>query len=134
MLQFEELGRRLAGQQEALATLSGALGLARLREEVEMLEHKSAEPGFWDDMQNAQKITQRMAGLKAKDEGYQRLCARCEDAAALIELGDEAEDLSLLEEIGAELDGIAKEIETMHLSTLLTGEYDGHNEIGRAHV
>jgi peptide chain release factor 2 len=129
MLQFEELKRRLDAHQQALSALGDSLGLPRLREEVEMLELKSAEPGFWDDMQNAQKITQRMAGLKAKDESYQKLCARCEDAAALIELGDEAEDLSLVDEIEGELDQVQAAIETMHLSTLLTGEYDGHNAI-----
>ncbi len=104
MLQFEELSRQLSGQRQALTELGDSLGLERLREEVEMLELKSAEPGFWDDMANAQKVTQRMAGLKAKDESYQKLCSRCEDAAALIELGDEAEDLSLIEEIQAEID------------------------------
>ena len=115
MLQFEELKRRLDAHQQALSALGDSLGLPRLREEVEMLELKSAEPGFWDDMQNAQKITQRMAGLKAKDESYQKLCARCEDAAALIELGDEAEDLSLVDEIEGELDQVQAAIETQSL-------------------
>ena len=49
-----------------------------------MLEHKSAEPGFWDNMEQAQKVTQRMAALKAKDESYQKLRARAEDCLALI--------------------------------------------------
>ena len=59
MLQFEELSRQLSGQRQALTELGDSLGLERLREEVEMLELKSAEPGFWDDMANAQKVTQR---------------------------------------------------------------------------
>ena len=134
MIQFEELQRQLDAHQEGLAALGESLALPRLREEVEMLEHKSAEPGFWDNMQQAQKITQRMAALKAKDESFQKLCARCEDAAALIELGDEAEDLSLIAEIQEELDAVGAEIEAMRLSTLLTGEYDGHNAILTFHA
>ncbi len=134
MIQFEELQRQLDAHQESLAALGESLALPRLREEVEMLEHKSAEPGFWDNMQQAQKITQRMAALKAKDESFQKLCARCEDAAALIELGDEAEDLSLIAEIQEELDAVGAEIEAMRLSTLLTGEYDGHNAILTFHA
>ncbi|MCI9552286.1 MAG: peptide chain release factor 2 [Acutalibacter sp.] len=134
MLQFEELKRQLEEREAALSALRDNLGLERLREEVDMLEHKTAEPGFWDNMQEAQKITQRLASLKAKDENYQKLCARCEDATALIELGDEAEDLSLLPEIQAEIDSVAKVIEDMRLSTLLTGEYDGHNAILTFHA
>ena len=51
MLQFEELKRELEEQEAALQDLGQALGLEKLREEVEMLEHKSAEPGFWDNME-----------------------------------------------------------------------------------
>ena len=134
MLQFEECKRELEEQQEALAKLEEALGLPKLREEVEMLEHKSAEPGFWDNMQEAQKVTQRMAGLKAKDEGYQKLAARLDDCLALVEMGDEAEDLSLLEEIQGEMEAIREQTAAMRLSTLLTGEYDGNNAILTFHA
>lgn len=134
MLQFEELKRELEGQEKALEGLKVALGLEKLREEVEMLEHKASEPGFWDNMAEAQRITQRMAALKGKDETYQKLCGRADDALALIEMGDEAEDLSLIPEVRAELDAIGSEIETMKLSTLLTGEYDSNNAILTFHA
>ncbi len=134
MLQFEELKHQLEEQEKALEELKNALGLEKLREEVEMLEHKSAEPGFWDNMAEAQKVTQRMAALKGKDEAYQKLSSRVGDALALIEMGDEAEDLSLVPEAQEEIDGIQAEIETMKLSTLLTGEYDDHNAILTFHA
>ncbi len=134
MLQFEELKRQLEEQEKLLEELGEALGLEKLREEVEMLEHKSAEPVFWDNMAEAQKITQRMAALKGRDETYQKLCARAEDAMALIEMGDEAEDLSLVPEAQEEIDAIKAQAETMRLSTLLTGEYDSHNAILTFHA
>jgi peptide chain release factor 2 len=134
MLQFEELKRELEEKEKALDELEDALGLQKLREEVEMLEHKAAEPGFWDNMTEAQKVTQRMASLKDKDETYKKLRARAEDAMALIEMGDEAEDLSLVPEAKDELAAIGAEIETMKLSTLLTGEYDQKNAILTFHA
>ena len=134
MLQFEELKHQLAEQEKLLDELESALGLQKLREEVEMLEHKSAEPGFWDNMEQAQKVTQRMAALKDKDESFQKLRGRAEDALALIEMGDEAEDLSIVAEAQAEIDEIKAQAETMRLSTLLTGEYDDHNAILTFHA
>lgn len=134
MLQFEELKRELEEQEKALEELGQALGLEKLREEVDMLEHKSAEPGFWDNMEQAQKVTQRMAALKDKDTSYQKLQSRVEDCMALIEMGDEAEDLSLLPEAQDEIKSIQQAIETMRLSTLLTGEYDGNNAILTFHA
>ena len=134
MLQFEELKRELEEQEKALEDLGQALGLEKLREEVEMLEHKSAEPGFWDNMEQAQKITQRMAALKGKDEAYQKLQSRAGDCMALIEMGDEAEDLSLVDEAKEEIESIKNEIASMKLSTLLTGEYDKNNAILTFHA
>ena len=134
MLQYEEQRHRVAELEKELAGLKDSLGLPRLREEVEMLEHKTAEPGFWDNMEEAQRITRRMANLKDRDERYLRLAARAEDAAALIDMGDEAEDLSLLDEVKAELEAIETEVAAMKLSTLLTGEYDSHNAILTFHA
>ncbi len=134
MLQFEELKRELEEQEAALQDLGQALGLEKLREEVEMLEHKSAEPGFWDNMEQAQKITQRMAALKGKDEAYQKLQSRAGDCMALIEMGDEAKDLSLVDEAKEEIESIKNEIASMKLSTLLTGEYDKNNAILTFHA
>ena len=48
MLQYEVLKHELNEKQAALDELKDALGLERLREEVEMLENKAAEPGFYD--------------------------------------------------------------------------------------
>ena len=122
MLQFEELKRELEEQEAALQDLGQALGLEKLREEVEMLEHKSAEPGFWDNMEQAQKITQRMAALKGKDEAYQKLQSRAGDCMALIEMGDEAEDLSLVDEAKEEIEAITGVRPT--LVRLPYGDYD----------
>lgn len=134
MLQFEELKRELEEQEKALQDLGDALGLEKLREEVDMLEHKSAEPGFWDNMEQAQKVTQRMAALKDKDASYQKLQSRTEDCMALIEMGDEAEDLSLVDEAKEEIESIKNEIASMKLATLLTGEYDKNNAILTFHA
>ena len=122
MLQYEVLKHELNEKQAALDELKDALGLERLREEVEMLENKAAEPGFYDNMESAQKILQKTAALKQKDETYLNLVSRCEDTLTLIEMGNEEEDLSLLPEAQEEVEAIGKEIETMRLTTLLTGK------------
>ena len=134
MLQFEELKLNLEAMKPEIDDLASALGLGQMRSEIEQLENRAAEPGFWDDMENSQKILQRTANLKAKVEKYEKLEARYEDALALIELGDEAEDESLIEEAQQELDGIRADIDRQHLETLLTGEYDKNNAILTFHA
>ena len=134
MLQFEELKLKLEAMKPEIDDLASALGLGQMKSEIEQLENRAAEPGFWDDMENSQKILQRTANLKAKVEKYEKLEARYEDALALIELGDEAEDESLIEEAQAELDAIRADIDRQRLETLLTGEYDKNNAILTFHA
>ena len=86
------------GLQPDLQDLRDALGMEAMEREIAELEQKQAEPGFWDRMEESQKILQRASFLKNRVEDYQKLMATYEDALALIEMGDEAEDLSLLPE------------------------------------
>lgn len=134
MLQFEELRLELERLEPEIKDLADALGLVPMRSEIEQLEHRAAEPGFWDDMENSQKILQRTSNLKSKVQGYEDLTAAYGDTMALIELADEEEDLSLLEEAQQEVEKIRESLETQRLSTLLTGEYDSKNAILTFHA
>ncbi len=134
MLQFEELRLSLEAMRPEIDDLASALGLAQMKSEIQQLENRAAEPGFWDDMENSQKILQRTANLKAKVEKFEKLDARYEDAIALIEMGDEAEDESLIDEAKEELEGIRADIDRQRLETLLTGEYDKNNAILTFHA
>lgn len=134
MLQFEELRLELERLLPEIEDLADALGLKPMRSEIEQLEHRAAEPGFWDDMENSQKILQRTSMLKNKVQSYEDLKAAYEDTMALIELADEEEDLSLLEEAQQEVQKVKDNLETQRLSTLLTGEYDTRNAILTFHA
>lgn len=134
MLQFEELRLRLEGMQPEIKELAGSIGLAQLERESAELDAQAAAPGFWDDMDKAQKISQHAAIVKSKIDGYHALCADYDDALTLIELADEAEDLSVLEECTEAVDKIRHAIDKQRLATLLSGEYDSKNAIMTFHA
>ena len=52
----------------------------------------------------------------------------------MIELANEEEDLSLLDEATAEYEKVKSSLEEQRLSTLLTGEYDKNNAILTFHA
>ena len=105
-----------------------------MKEEISQLDERAAMPGFWDDMERSQKILQRSSMLKNKIANYEKLCSSLEDALALVELADEAEDLSLLPEAQQEYQKIQMELEAIRLTTLLKGEYDAKNAILTFHA
>lgn len=134
MLQFEEIKLELEGLKPEIDDLADALGLKSIMSEIEQLEHRAAEPGFWDDMEKSQKILQRTSNLKTKVEEFEKLKASYDDTMTLIELGNEEEDLSLLDEAKTELEEVKKNLEKQRLKTLLTGEYDKNNAILTFHA
>ncbi|MBQ9461896.1 MAG: PCRF domain-containing protein, partial [Clostridia bacterium] len=129
MLQFEELRLQLTAMEPDIKELSNALGLDKMKMEIEQLEQRAAQPGFWDDVENSQKVLQKTGALKNKVGAYDALVAAYDDTLALIELANEEEDLSLLDEAQQEFDKVKNELDKQKLQTLLTGEYDSKNAI-----
>ena len=129
MLQFEELKLKLEALEPGIKDLAGSIGLDGLRRQAEELDAQASAPGFWDNMEFAQKMTQKAAGVKGKIEAYERLVSDYQDTLTLIELADEAEDLDLLDECKEGFDKVQNSMETQRLATLLSGEYDGKNAI-----
>lgn len=134
MLQFEELRLRLESSLPQIEALSEAIGLKAMEKELAELDMRAAEPGFWDNMEKAQSITQRAAALKDNIERYGRLVSTYHDTLTLIELADEAEDLSLLDECREGVEQAEAELESQRLATLLTGEYDKKNAMVTFHA
>lgn len=134
MLEFEQLKLRLESHKDELYDLKDALGLERLNSEIEELENKAAAEGFWDDLENSQKILQRTGKLKNTVAAYEGLKTSFEDLSVLIEIGDEEGDLSLVEEITLSIEEFEKGLANLRLQTLLTGEYDKNNAILTFHA
>ncbi len=102
--------------------------------EIAKLEEESAAPGFWDDMEKSQKVLQRTKQLKDKVERFEKLKTAWEDALVLIDLADEENDESMLDEIQKASDEVNEELERMTLETLLSGPYDKNNAIMTFHA
>ena len=134
MIQFEELKLELEALLPDIKDLADALGLSQMKMEIEQLEQRAAQPGFWDDVDNSQKILQKTGTLKNKVSEYENLVSSYDDTIALIELANEEEDLSLLEEAQSEVEKIKNSLESQRLQTLLTGEYDSKNAILTFHA
>ncbi len=134
MLQFDEIRLQLENLKPGLDNLKAALAPEKMKEEIAALEKKQAAPDFWEDPQSSQKVLKRASLLKNKLEGYEKLCSQYEDALALVELGNEEEDLSLLPEAREECQKVESGLETQRLATLLTGEYDANNAILTFHA
>lgn len=134
MIEFEELRLKLLESEEPIQNLKEALAIDSLKSEVEALEKESSAPGFWDDMENSQKTMQKIGSLKAKISSYESLKSDFDDALVMIELANEEEDESLLEDCANSVKDIETRIDSLTLSTLLSGEFDAKNALLTFHA
>ncbi len=134
MLQFEEYKVKLNNMKPALDELRGNLNLDQAAREVDELEMKSSQPGFWDKPEESQKVVSRLGALKGKIEGFQKLYSQWEDLLTLCEMAIEENDESMLEELESGYAEVEEEMEKQRMSTLLTGEYDHNNALVSFHA
>ena len=134
MLEFEEYKTKLNALRPTLDSLGEALQLDAAEREIAELETESAQDGFWNNVQHSQQVQQRIKQLKSKCEKYARLRSRWDDIITMCEMALEEQDDSLLPEVKEEYEVFTQDLESMRLSTLLTGEYDANNAILAFHA
>jgi len=104
-----------------------------MREEIARLEEEMSRPDFWENPARVKEVSQRANSLKRKLAGWERVDAKHQDLKTLFELAAEEDDQEVLAEVASELPSLAREVESLELSTLLNGEYDSHNAILSIH-
>ena len=133
MIEFEEYKVKLNGLKPQLETLRDGMKLDAAREEIRELEARTAADGFWNDAAAATKVQQQMKRLQDKCETYDRLVKQWDDLYTLCDMALEENDDSLLPELTEDFDKFSERLESVRLSTLLTGEYDANNAILTLH-
>lgn len=93
-----------------------------------------AEPDFWDDASNAQKLMKELTKLKGTVEEYNRLKQEYDDVATLIQMGYEESDESLIPEIEETLNLFIRDLEDLKLKAMLSESYDSYNAILTLHA
>ena len=134
MLQIEDQKQTLRAIEPDLKDLASALGIDGMRKEIAELDQQAAQPDFWNDMENSQKVLKRAGSLKALVHSYEQLVTLFEDAQTMIEMAEEDDDPEMLEEIDKTLKELQAKIDEQRLTTLLSGEYDSKNAILTFHA
>ncbi|MGH3320613.1 MAG: peptide chain release factor 2 [Streptosporangiaceae bacterium] len=110
------------------ATLTGVesvLDLDGMRRTVAELSERAAAPDLWDDQERAQRVTSRLSRVQGDLRHVVDLRRRLDDLQAAVDLGDD----DLLTEAARGLPKLRRDIESLEVRTLLSGEYDGREAL-----
>lgn len=114
--------------------------LARLREENIDFERYMQNPDFWNDVEQAGKISQTLKSNVETIKEYENMQSDVEDFEVLLELVREENntvngaDNVNISELDEEMRRIETELDSLKLRTLLNGEYDRNNAILSIHA
>lgn len=131
MIEFDQFKAELNTKSEPLKQLEQALDLENKKKRILELDRMMEEPDFWSDAEQANRLSTEDRHLKDEVEGFHRLQQSYEDIDALIQMGREEEDASVIPEIKTLLEEFSTELDNMNTTLLLSSEYDSMNVILR---
>ena len=96
------------------------------------MEEKTAAPDFWDDREAAQALMSQINRRREVVKAWQQAAALADEAEAGIELALEDEEFAPEAEAAARR--FIKNLDSLELSQLLSGEYDANDAILTLHA
>lgn len=126
-----EVNRTLELFETKIKDLENALDLDAINNRLKEIEPIMANPNFWNDSNQAKKISQELNQLTEKKQTITSIQNQYEDALMWLEEAKEGtESWDILED---EIDSLQKKISEFEIEVLLNGEYDHNNAILELH-
>jgi peptide chain release factor 2 len=129
MVELDQMKIELQNQQDALREGVDSLNISFKKQRIEELSREMEAPDFWSDADKANGKMKLLKDLQKTVDEADGLQRQYQDILDLIEMGNEDNDPSAVEDVRSELDDFEAHLEELRLSTLLTGEYDENNAI-----
>ena len=107
----------------------GRFDIDRNRQRVELIERESVQPGFWEDQKRAQALSREKSALELALASFERERQKLDDALALHELAEEANDDPARAEAKAAIAEAHEAARRLELSKMLSGPQDHLNAI-----
>jgi peptide chain release factor 2 len=112
-----------------LGSVEAVMDVAVLRKQVADLEEETARPDLWNDQENAQRVTSKLARTQGELRRVAELRQRLDDLSVLYELAEDEGDSASLAEAETDRAKLRKDIDSMEVRTLLSGEYDNRDAL-----
>lgn len=112
-----------------LTFLYEKLSIDSKKKRLEELNSECLKEGFWDDVENANKVMEELNNVKKEIEQIEDINLRLENAKELFDISNDDE----LKEIEKETISIKEKVSVLEIETLFDGEYDNSNAYMEIH-
>ena len=134
MLLLDEQKQRLKSLKNKFDGCCEAFNEKELSEKLAVLTEQQQDPELYKDLKRAQSINSEAKYLSSLLEDLKSKRSKIADIADFIAMAESESDDGLIGEVNEALSAAEQEVETLHLKTLLKGEYDHYNAILTLHA
>ena len=134
ILALDQFTQRIDALRTQLKEVGEGLHIDDMERELQELHEEMNADGFWDNLERSTHVNRRISSLEGKIKHYNSLVSGCDDVDTMMELAQEENDESMVEEISAELERLEKETEALALETLMRGPYDDNDAVLSLHA
>ncbi len=134
MIDFIEYKNILEDLRDDVVLSRDAVNPEKIKARMTELDEIQNTDGFWNDTQNAQKISKEFKTLESKLAKFDKMEKVVLDALDTLEILELEEDESEEEKFVAYVDELGEKVEELRLSTLLSDKYDNLNAILTLHA
>ena len=120
-----EVSRLLTEYEERVDDLANALDIDALEIELKELNQQMLDPNFWNDQNNAKKVTKRIAELESNLNTFKKLSKDLKNLNEWFVISER--DTEEWEILMTELNSFTELIEDFSIQTLLSEPYDNNN-------
>lgn len=120
--------------EKMLKDIIAAIMPDELKQKCIELKKEQEKEGFWENVDNAQKINKELSRLETKINKVAKLEKDYNDLVDMIDLCYEEKEEGESETIALDIKRLEKQLEEIHLETLLRGKYDSNSAILTLHA
>lgn len=131
---MHELKEKLELAKTEIAKAIKTIDPNELKDRVTQLETLMNEPGFWDDNEKAQKISQEVSELQKIIESWETIERDCDELLGLVETISPEDDPKGAQELHSMVEKFDKKWKDLVITSFLSGEYDRNNAILSIHA
>ncbi|MGE4320840.1 MAG: peptide chain release factor 2 [Acholeplasmataceae bacterium] len=126
-----DVNKMIGSFETRIQDLNNALKPESLNQKYESLNEQMQAPDFWNDPNQARKVSKDATSIKEKIDEYHRLENKLKQLIEWFEISEEdTEEWSILED---DIKSLEKTLKEFEIKTLLNGPYDDHDAILELH-
>lgn len=132
-MDFENIDEEIGLLIKKFEETKQCLNLKELSNKLASLLKERDSLSFWSNVDFAMQTNKEIKSLQTLFDNIQSLQSRIQDLVELKKMMGDEIDLTSLDEIFSELVNLKEQVDSLHIRTLLDGEYDDRNAIVTIH-